>query len=206
MNLGNAYYFLRQLDQAAAMYRRAIQIQPDAGSYSNLGVIYFMTRQYADSVRMFEKAVELEPQNHNWRGNLADAYRWTPSEKDRARASYAQAIGLVQRDLEVNARNPWNLAKLALYEAKSGEPEKARQSIELAMVIAPKDLDVLTMAAEVYAVTGDQQESLECLKSAVQSGYPRFELEANPEFDGLRNDPRYREITGKGKPEASGNK
>jgi len=32
------------------------------------------------------------------------------------------------------------------------------------------------------------------LKSAVQGGYPRFELERNPELDSLRNDPRYREI------------
>jgi len=206
LGLGNAYYFMGQLDQAAAMYRRTIQIQPEAAGYCNLGVVYFMRRQYADSVRMFEKAAELEPQNHNWRGNLADAYRWTPGEKDRAKASYVQAIGLVQRDLEVNPRHPWNLAKLALYEAKSGELEKARQSIGRATAMAPKDLDVVSMAAEVYAVTGDQQRALECLKSVVQSGYPRFELEANPEFDGLHNDPRYREMMAEGKPQASGNK
>jgi hypothetical protein len=32
------------------------------------------------------------------------------------------------------------------------------------------------------------------IKGAVQGGYPRFELERNPELDGLRKDPRYREI------------
>ena len=31
----------------------------------------------------------------------------------------------------------------------------------------------------------------------VEGGYPRFEIEANPEFDGLRNDPRCREIMAK---------
>jgi tetratricopeptide (TPR) repeat protein len=86
------------------------------------------------------------------------------------------------------------LSYLALYEAKSGDLEKARLSIHQAVGLAPKDVTVPSMAAEVYAVTGDQQKALECLKSAVQGGYPRFEIERNPELDGLRNDPRYREI------------
>jgi len=86
------------------------------------------------------------------------------------------------------------LGYLALYEAKSGEPEKAQEPISQALALAPKDVNVQSMAAEVYAVTGDQQKALDCLKSAVQGGYPRFELEHNPELDGLRNDPRYREI------------
>ena len=143
---------------------------------------------------MFEKATELEPQNYLYRGNLGDAYRWTPGEKDRAKPTYAQAIALVQRDLEVNPRDTEALGYLALFEAKSGEPEKARPPIGQALALAPKDVNVQSMAAEVYAVKGDQQRALDCLKSAVQSGYPRFEVEANPEFDGLRNDPRYREI------------
>jgi len=50
------------------------------------------------------------------------------------------------------------------------------------------------MAAEVYAVTGDQQKALDCLRSAIQGGYPRFELERNPELDGLRKNPSYLEI------------
>jgi serine/threonine-protein kinase len=143
---------------------------------------------------MFEKAAELERQNYRYWGNLADAYRWTPGEKNRAKASYAQAIGLAERDLGVNPRDTDLLGYLALYQAKSGEPEKARQSIGQALALAPKDVNVLSMAAEVYAVTGDQQKALDCLKGAVDGGYPHFELEANPELAALRSDPRYREI------------
>jgi hypothetical protein len=69
-----------------------------------------------------------------------------------------------------------------------------RLSIHQALALAPKDVNVQSMAAEVYAVTDDQQEALDCLKSAVEGGYPRFELERNRELDGLRNDRRYREI------------
>jgi hypothetical protein len=46
---------------------------------------------------------------------------------------------------------------------------------------------------------GDRQKALDCLESAVRGGYPRFEIEANPEFDGLRNNPRYREIMAESK-------
>jgi serine/threonine protein kinase/tetratricopeptide (TPR) repeat protein/TolB-like protein len=193
--LGMAYYSLGRLDQAAAMYRRAIQIQPhDGAAYTDLGVVYFFTGHYADSARMFEKAVELYPQFYLDRGNLADAYRWTPGEKDRAKPTYARAIALVQRDLEVNPRDTLALSFLALYEAKSAELEKARQSIGQALALAPKNVSMLGRAAEVYAVTGDKQKALDCLKGAVQGGYPHFEIEANPEFAGLRKDPRYREI------------
>ena len=58
---------------------------------------------------------------------------------------------------------------------------------------------MLSSAVEVYAVTSEQQKALDCLKGAVQGGYPRFEIEANPEFTGLREDPRYREIMYEGK-------
>jgi eukaryotic-like serine/threonine-protein kinase len=198
-NQGASYYYMGRLEEAAAMFRRTLEIRPDAMAYSNLGVIAFFTGQYAESVGTFEKAAELEPQNYLCVGNLADAYRWTPGNHDRAIATYARAIGLVERDLEVNPRDTDALSSLALYAAKSGALEKARQSIGRALAIAPKSVDVLSKAAEVYALAGEEQKALDCLKSAVQGGYPRFELEANPEFAALRKDPRYREIMAEAK-------
>jgi len=94
----------------------------------------------------------------------------------------------------VNPRDTDALSYLALYEAKYGELEKARQPIGQALALAPKDVNVQSMAAEVYAVTGDKQKALDCLKSAIEGGYSHFEIEADPELDSLRNDPRYREI------------
>jgi tetratricopeptide (TPR) repeat protein/TolB-like protein/tRNA A-37 threonylcarbamoyl transferase component Bud32 len=193
-NTGVAYYNLGQLDQAAAMWRRTLEIRPDATAYSNLGVVAFFTGHYAESIHMFEKAVELEPQAYVMWGNLADAYRWNPGDQGRAMTTYARAIALAEKDLEVNPQDPNALGSLGQYQAKSGAPEKARQLIGRALAIAPKDVDLLAQAAEVYAVIGDQQNALDCLKSAVQTGYPRFEIEANPEFAKLRENPEYREI------------
>jgi tetratricopeptide (TPR) repeat protein/TolB-like protein/predicted Ser/Thr protein kinase len=193
-NLGVAYYGLGRLDEAAAMWRRTLEIRPDATAYSNLGTVTFFAGHYAESVGPFEKAVELEPQSYLCWGNLADAYRWTPGKRDRAKVTYARAIGLAERAIEVNPRDTDALGSLAMYEAKSGELQKARQLIGRALAMAPKNVDLLGRAAEVYAVTGEEQNALDCLKSAVQGGYPRFEIEANPEFAGLRNNPRYREI------------
>lgn len=193
-NLGVAYYFLGRLGEAAAMFRRTLEIRPDATAYSNLGVIAFFTGHYEESVNAFEKAAELEPQNYWCRGNLADAYRWTPGNQDRAKASYAQAIRLVERDLEINPRDTDALGSLALYEAKSGALDKARQSIGRALAIAPKNVDALSKAVEVYALAGEEDKALDCLKGAVNGGYPRFEIEANPELARLRRHPRYRAI------------
>jgi tetratricopeptide (TPR) repeat protein len=193
-NLGVVYYYLGRPDEAAAMWRRTLEIRPDATAYSNLGTMTFFTGHYAESVGPFEKAAELEPQSYFCWGNLADAYRWTPRNKDRVKATYARAIGLAEHDLEVNRRDTGALGSLALYEAKSGAPEKARQLIGKALALAPKDVELLGQAVEVYTITGEQQKALDCLKNAVQGGYPRFEIEANPELAGLRSDPRYRRI------------
>jgi eukaryotic-like serine/threonine-protein kinase len=164
-----------------------------------LGTATFFTGHYAESVGPFEKAAELEPQVYWIWGNLADAYRWTPGKQDRAKATYARAIGLAEQALEVNPRDTDALDSLAMYEAKSGGLEKARLLIGRALAIAPSDLDVLIHAVEVYTLAGEQRKALDCLKSAVQGGYPRFEIEANPELASLRSDPRYREIMAEAK-------
>lgn len=196
-NSGVAYYDLGRLDEAAAMWRRTLEIRPGALAYSNLGTVTFFAGHYAESVEPFEKAVELEPQNYLCWGNLADAYRWTPGKLDRAKPTYARAIGLAERALEVNPRDTDALGLLALFEAKSGSIEKARQLIGQALAIAPKDMSLLGSAVQVYALTGEQQKALDCLKNAIQEGYLRFEIEANPELAGLRKDPKYREIMAK---------
>jgi serine/threonine-protein kinase len=196
-NSGLAYYDLGRLDEAAAMWRRTLEIRPDAVAYSNLATVTFFTGHYAESVEPFEKAAELEPQNYLYWGNLADAYRWTPGKQDRAKATYARAIGLAKQALEVNPRDTDALGSLAVYEAKSGDLEKARMLIGQALAIAPKDVNVLSEAVEVYTLAAEQQKALDCLKYAVQAGYSRIELEANPELAGLRSNPRYREMMAK---------
>jgi len=118
--------------------------------------------------------------------------------------SHSAAIPFAEQALAVNPRDTDALSSLALYQAKSGEREKARQLIGRALAIAPKDVDVLGEAAEVFAVTGEEQKALDCLKSAVQGGYPRFEIEANPELAGVRNSPAYREIMARPSTEGSG--
>jgi eukaryotic-like serine/threonine-protein kinase len=192
-------YYLGRPDEAAAMWRRTLEIRPDALAHTNLGTVTFFTGHYAESVGSFEKAAELEPQNYLYWGNLADAYRWTPGKQDRAKATYARAIGLAERALEVNPRDTDALGLLAVCEAKSGGLEKARLLIGHALAIAPKDVNVMNEAVEVYTLAGEQPKALDCLKGAVQGGYPRFELEANPELASLRNDPRYREIMAEAK-------
>jgi serine/threonine-protein kinase len=193
-NLGATYYSSGQLGEAAAMFKRSLEIQPDATAYSNLAVIYFFNGRYAESARTFEEAAELEPRQYWLWGNLADAYRWTPGEKDRAAKTYARAIELAEQAREVNPRDTDALESLAMYYAKSGATEKARQLIGQALAAAPQNVDVLGKAIEVYAAVGDLQKALQYLKSAVNAGYSRKEIKANPELTTLREMHEYREI------------
>jgi len=103
-------------DNVAVLFQRALKEDP---SYA-LAQAGFFAGHHAESVGMFKEATELAPQSYMCWGNLADAYRWTPGEKDRAKATYPRAIGLAERPLEVNPRDTDALAYHALYQAKSG--------------------------------------------------------------------------------------
>ena len=84
-NLGAAYFLLGDFGNAAAAFRRSVEIAPTGEGYSNSATMYYFDGRYDDAAAMFEKAVKLAPQDHSLWGNLADAYRYSKA-KTGARA------------------------------------------------------------------------------------------------------------------------
>ena len=195
-NLGALYHLMGRYAEAQEVLRKSIDIEPTSAAYSNLGTTYFFQGRYADAVSMNQKAIEMGTNDYTIYGNLADAYRWTPTLASKAPDAYRDAIRRAQKDLALTPDNAVLLSKLAVYWAKLGDPQKALAELDKARALAPADPYVHFKSALVYELTGKRLPALEALAAAKKGGYSIEEIRREPELMKLRKDPRYIALMG----------
>jgi tetratricopeptide (TPR) repeat protein len=190
-NLGAVYHSLDRDGDAVAALQHALEIKPASDVYTNLGTILFYQGKYDEAVPAFEKAVELGANNYDSWGNLGDAYRWSSSQKDKAKPAYENAIRMVREEIAKNPNQTEQRIDLGLYLAKSGDKEEALKEmkpVEAAHDTNPSDL---YNAALVYELCGKRDQALDALLAAVKAGQDLNDIKNEPEFVSLRADPRY---------------
>jgi serine/threonine-protein kinase len=174
--------------------KKSIALRPTAESYGNLGAAYFYLRKYDDAAESFQQALKIDDKDWlNW-GNLGDALYQVPARRPEAKSAYRRAVGLAKARLEVNPHDAMVLAFTADYSAMLDEEKQAREQLASALAIAPSDAEVLFRAAILYNHFGEQGKTLEFLDKAVAAGYSRNVIRDTPDFDHLRNNPRFRAL------------
>src|SRR5258708_38355157 len=153
-NLGATDLKLGRNEEAAAMYERSLKIKPDAFAYSGLGTVYYFQGRYADAAAQYEKAVELAPKDWVKWGNLADAYRWTPTLAVKAPKAFRKAIELAEDALTTNPKDARLRSNLARYRVSIGDRHGALRDTAEALRLAPNSGFVLFRAALVYEQAG----------------------------------------------------
>jgi serine/threonine protein kinase/tetratricopeptide (TPR) repeat protein len=192
MNVGVAYFNKGQFEMADEYFRRGQQIAPDNPDlYSNLGTVSFFLGRFEEDAQHTKQAIALRPRKYEYWGNLADAYRMIPNEATKAMMTYNQAISLAEEQLKINPNDALALSSLAHYYSRTGDANRAREYLAIALKASPNDVDILLIACLVRLDAGEQQESLKWLDKAVHSGYPREQLTANPELASLRSEPEF---------------
>ena len=194
MNVGVAYFQKGQFELAENYFQRALQLAPDADLYSNIGAVSFFLGRFEEDVQYTQKAIALRPQKYDYWGNLADAYRMIPGDADKASTAYKQAIFLADKQLMVNPNDTDAFSSLAQYHSRIGDEVGARKYLDKALQASPNDVDTLRIACLVHLEAGEQQEALKWLEKAVHAGYPREQLVANPELEGLRSKPEFGQL------------
>ena len=196
-NLGGMYLFQGRYRDAIPQFQRSLSIYPTGDAYSNLGVAYFLEGSYADAARIYEKALQFGASDATaylmW-GNLAEAYYWTPGQRDRAAKTYKKAIELGQQRLRVNPRETEALEYLALYSAMLGQRDIALGYLQRALKVAPQDADVRFNAAKTYAQLGNPAEAMQFLNEAVKGGYSGFFVRDDPIFKDLANNVQFQKL------------
>ena len=200
LNVGAAYLNLGQFGQANEYFRRGLEIAPDnADILANLGTVNFFLGFYEEDVSYTQKAVDLRPQRYDYWGNLADAYRMIPGNASKAAADYQQAILLAEMQLKINPNDADVLSSLAHFYARTNEAVLARKHLENALKIDPQNVDVLLIACLLHLEAGERNEALLWLQRAVNAGYARAQLLANPELKNLHSDPDFRRLANEAK-------
>jgi serine/threonine-protein kinase len=197
-NLGGAYTALGRFGQAVPALEESVRLRPSASAYSNLGTVYFYLRRFADAARAYERAVKLDDRNFVLWGNLAEAYYWTPGEREKATDAYRKSVSLGEQRLNVNPRDTSALGQVAMGSAMQGERRAADEYLRRALALAPADPDLQLKAAVIESRFNNPGRALAFLDTALAAGISPDVIRNNPSFDDLaKTEPWQRLLRGK---------
>lgn len=193
-NLGAVRLHQGRYAEAIPPFEHSLDIRKTGDALSNLGTAYFAMRRYADAAKEYEEAVRLSDNEYVLWGNLGDAYFWTPGRRQDAVAPYNRAIALALESLRVNSRDAGALSSVSLYHAMLGERTAAVDYLQRALRIESKRPDLLLNAAIAYQQLREENPALDYLEKAVAAGLPVESLRDLPNFDSLRDKPRFKKL------------
>ncbi len=192
-NLGAVLVASGKFREALEPLQKSLQFSADGQAYSNLGIAYFYVKDYDKAISAYEKAVQLVPTSDMFVGNLAEAYELV-GQKDRAQATFEQAISLAYKDLRVNPRDATTKGRLGLWYGKKGDAQQALKFIREARELDSNNVDLIYYQAQAFALSGDKVKALGALREAFQKGQPTPIALAEPDLESLQKDPGFESL------------
>ncbi len=183
--LGVVYFLEGQFDQAALILKKAIEERPHADAYMDLGQVYVHKRQYGPAIAALEQAASMNPNSYSVQADLADAYAWSGSEKNKAEARYRIALAQSMESLRVNPLDLDALMVSSYCSAALGGRDQALRLLEEALQHAPEDAEVNYYAARVYARLGDTEAAAQWAHKAIAHGYSQADVDSAPDLAGM---------------------
>ena len=185
---------VRQYATTRAEYMKAEIIAPDdCGVLFNLGLMHYYLGEIDVAIESHRKAVQMEPKDHLKRSNLGDAL-WVAGRHEEALTSYRQARSLALAALDVNPGDANIKMDLAWISAMLGEIDAARRLIDSAREQSPDDPYLDFINALIWQSSGDSDKALVAVRDAIDKGYSRILIAAEPHLEELRQDPRFNEL------------
>jgi tetratricopeptide (TPR) repeat protein len=194
VNLGSSLSEGGKIPEAITMYERAVELKPNYMAYANLGTAYSRAKRYPDAVEAYKKALDLDDKDWMVWGNLGYVYSWTRGMEAQAAGAFEHAIKLAEAGRKDNPRDALLHSDLALYYAKTGQPQLALRRLRTALALSPDTGEIQAAAAEVYELAGQRDKGVEFALKSLELGFPRQRLQRNPELSRLLADPRMRAV------------
>jgi len=175
-------------EEAIAATQKAYETDPLSPVIgASLGMILFLARRYDQADDVLKRAQEITPDHflpHMRMGLLHIQQR-----------RYDEAVHELKTAVDLADRSTETLAALATAYAASGDINNTRTILAELEKPAGKRYVLPYNIAKIYAAMGDAQKAFVWLETSYKEGNPDLiELNSEPVFDGLRDDPRFTEL------------
>jgi serine/threonine protein kinase/tetratricopeptide (TPR) repeat protein len=198
-NLGGVYLAQGHYPDAITQFERSVSIYPSGAALSNLATAYFLQGNYSGAARTYEKALQVggnEIIAHVAWMNLAEAYYWSPGERQRSRQACEKAIELARERLAVNSRQLDAMYEIAFCYAILQQSAPARDYLARALKISSDDPELLFNAGKIYALLAEPDLAIKFLQQAERAHYPLNLIRDDPAFKSLANNVQFHKLVG----------
>jgi adenylate cyclase len=181
-----------RIEESLIQSKRALELSPyDILFNIHLGWHYLNARQYDQALDQIEKTLEMDK-------NFAQTYPWLGLILEQ-KGRYAEAIAAFQKAIKLfPGGSSIAEAELAHTYAVLGNREEAQKIIaELQQLSKSKYVSSFQIAA-IYAGLGEKDQAFAWLEKAYEERSDGLvNLKAEPRFDTLRDDPRFKALLAK---------
>lgn len=177
-----------RFDDAIAQNKRALELDPLSPlSTSNLGVVYYYARRYDLAIEQERKAMELDKNFF-----FAPLYiGWAYGQQGK----YQEAIAELTKTRDLPGGFAPATSELGYVYAVSGRRTEAQKLLRELQERAKREFIDPYYIAIIHLGLGDQEQALAWLNKAYdERSFWLLWLKVEPKFDGLRADPRFRDL------------
>ncbi len=189
LSLGKRY------EEAEKEFKEAIKLNPNSfDAYYLYGRASFAWGEIEKSAEMFQKASEVRREDFQSVLLLAQSVRILGQEQHAEHVT-REGIKRARKQLELNPsdRRALSLGSGSLFEI--GEEEEAFRWMKKALKLYPEEAGVLINGVCLFAKAGLKNEALDLLEVAVGKGFGKRDwIEHDPDYDSLRNEPRFKAL------------
>ena len=191
-----------RVEEADAEIEEALRLAPDSWEVNKEAArLAMLHRDIAKATRHYEKAVEvMESDFHAW-ALLLTCYQ-SQGEKQKVRHAAEMMVSEAEKALQQDPSNGAALGIIAGGYAALGEADRAREAIDRAMLLDPDNLNMrYNFACVLAAHLNDKEGALKLLQRnfAEARGHQIRLAETDPDFDSIRDDPRFQKMLAQAK-------
>ena len=176
--------------EAIAELKRAVELDPLSAQYPHdLGWVMQMARQYDAAMEQFQKALQMESGMTNAYRGLGEGYAY--------KGMHDKSIEAMQNLVKTTEVSPYALGSLGWAYGVAGRKDEALKILDTLKQKAKLEPVAPSDFARVYLGLGDKDQALSWLEKAYEERSGVWILvwaKQFPFFDGLRTEPRFKEL------------
>jgi tetratricopeptide (TPR) repeat protein len=187
--MASSLHFLERYDEALENIKKAIDLNPNSTSaWDGQAILLINLRRYQESRESLKKAMELSPKNYYIQNTHALNLSFLQD--------FEKAIIIINQLINIEPNEVLFKANRGIILARAGRYDEALVDCEEAIKQNPKHESGYYAKACYYALKNDIDQVLENLKKAIdiEPNTSRSEARWNPDFDGIRDDERFRAL------------